>query len=151
MLIKLIWKKEVPETEMHVAANPEKKDTVEDIIRQIREEKMVTVTEEGSRRSIKVRVGEIEMIQADGSRCMIIMPTIKGEYYLNKRMKELEVFSKYGVIRINQSMLLNMKKIKSFNVIDNARLEVETMSGNRYIVSRSYARKIKEDLSCLIN
>lgn len=148
MFIKLVWKKEVPETEMQVLANPEKKVAVENILRNIREEKMFTVIEERSNRSIKVRVSEIEMILSDGSRSMVVMPTIKGDYYLQKRIKELGDLSKYGIIRINQSMLLNIKQIKSFSVIDNARLEVETVAKNRYIVSRSYAKKIKEDLSC---
>lgn len=148
MFIKLVWKKEVPETEMQVLANPEKKEAVENILRNIREEKMFTVIEERSNRSIKVRVSEIEMILSDGSRSMVVMPIIKGDYYLQKRIKELGDLSKYGIIRINQSMLLNIKQIKSFSVIDNARLEVETVAKNRYIVSRSYAKKIKEDLSC---
>lgn len=76
--------------------------------------------------------------------------TIDGKvFYVKGRLKDLEILSISGIVRINNSVLLNLTEIVSFSNGQYARLEVHTNNGQKHTVSRHYAKKIKEELQCL--
>ncbi|MCS8617997.1 LytTR family transcriptional regulator DNA-binding domain-containing protein [Latilactobacillus curvatus] len=47
-------------------------------------------------------------------------------------------------MRINNTTILNLQQVANFAVGSNVRLVVYTQSGRQYIVSRYYAKQIKE-------
>lgn len=73
------------------------------------------------------------------------------EYILQKRLKDLTDLENLNFYRINNSQILNLNAVHSFQLGEHARLEVHTKTGSTYVVSRHYAKKIKEKLSCSNN
>lgn len=106
----------------------------------------ISVIEIKSSRNVLIQLSDIEVITSLGHLSQI--STSEGKkYYFNKKLKELTYLEKYLFYRINQSTILNVDDIISFNVSANSRLEVVTKKQNTYLVSRHYAKNIKERLS----
>lgn len=151
MLIKIIWKKDCSLDEMHINANPKNKKTVESILHKLVKNKHLNLIHPVNNRSLKVDVQTIESIESYSSSSIVKLSNDKQEYIIQKRLKELEHLNQYGLFRVNNSVMVNISKIESFQVIGNARLEVITNDNQKYIVSRHYAKKIKEELLCSNN
>ncbi|WP_420167129.1 LytTR family DNA-binding domain-containing protein [Bacillus coahuilensis] len=89
---------------------------------------------------------QIEVITSLGHLSKVILSN-QEEYLLDMRLKELKQFEANGLFRINNSTILNLSQISSFRSGDYARLEVYTKNDKKYLVSRHYAKLIKERLS----
>jgi|GEM_PF-636362 len=151
MFAKMHWKKEIPRNEMHIHANPDDKETVQSVLDRMEKGEKITLVNPVNNRSIVMDIRRIESIETyDGSSIVKVAGEAR-EYMIPKRLKELEHLGRLGLLRVSNSVMLNVSHIQSFEVIGNARLEVETKGKQKYIVSRHYASRIKEELSCLSN
>ncbi|WP_100065492.1 LytTR family DNA-binding domain-containing protein [Miniphocaeibacter massiliensis] len=66
---------------------------------------------------------------------------------LNMRLKKFEeTFIDKNIIRINNSVFININYIKSFQSLKNARIEVVLEGGIKYFVSRYYIKNFRERL-----
>ena len=82
-----------------------------------------------------------------GANQKIYAVTEKGEYQLRSRLYELEErLTRLGFIRISNSEIVNVKKIKSFDLSYTGTIGVVLSNGTSTFVSRRYMIKIKQAL-----
>ena len=82
-----------------------------------------------------------------GANQKIYAVTEKGEYQLRSRLYELEErLTRLGFIRISNSEIVNVKKIKSFDLSYTGTIGVVLSNGTSTFVSRRYMTKIKQAL-----
>ncbi|MGG5317887.1 LytTR family DNA-binding domain-containing protein [Enterococcus sp. AZ072] len=98
-----------------------------------------------NQRTLLVALQEIEAIETMGHMSKIHM--LSGDVlWLQKKLKELTYLEASGFYRINNSTILNIQQISAFSAGQHARLEVFTKNQQTYIVSRHYAKLVKEQL-----
>ena len=148
MIIKTIWKKFLPLDELHICANPENKKEVKKIISIMKKREVITLINPTNSRNVIVEYSEILSIESYTQTSIVKVIGEKQEYFINKRLKELDFLNQYGLFRVSNSIMLNIKSIQSFQVVKNARLNVITKDNHSYTVSRHYAKQIKEKLTC---
>ena len=150
MNINFTWVKEKPLNEIDICANPENKSKLQVLEKHLQQEKIILATDPKNNRSVKVPLTQIEAFETMGHLAKVIL-TNQQTYLLQKRLKELVHFESDHFFRINNSQILNLNSVHSFQLGDHARLEVHTKTTTVYVVSRYYAKNIKEKLSCLNN
>ncbi|MGY3766166.1 LytTR family DNA-binding domain-containing protein [Vagococcus vulneris] len=141
-----IWQDSKKPNTIDIVSHPvnktilEKLDTLLNGINQIKATDMI------NNRNILLNLTEIEAITALSHMSQII--TTEGKrYFLSKRLKELNYLEQESFYRINQSTIINLNQIKTFNVEKYSRLNISMLSDNKYLISRHYAKNIKERLS----
>ena len=78
---------------------------------------------------------------------MLFRSTEKGEYALKFRMYELEEkLDKNCFVRISNSEIINLKKVKSFDLSLTGTICVKMKNGRVTYASRRYVSKIKQVL-----
>ncbi|WP_180946936.1 LytTR family DNA-binding domain-containing protein [Peptostreptococcus faecalis] len=149
MNIKTFWKKEIHINELHISANPENKKEVEGLLKQFEDKNIITLINPINDMKVKVEINQIESIETFSNYSIVVLYNEKNHYMIQKRLKDLEYLNKFGIVRISNSVMVNINRIKQFKSSENARLEVETKTNKKYVVSRHYAKKIKEEILCL--
>lgn len=82
-----------------------------------------------------------------GASQKIYAVTASGEYQLRSRLYELEErLTRLGFIRISNSEIVNVKKIKSFDLSYTGTIGVVLSNGTSTFVSRRYMTRIKQAL-----
>lgn len=82
-----------------------------------------------------------------GANQKVYAVTDKGEYLLRSRLYELEEkLVRHGFIRISNSEIVNVKKIKCFDLSYTGTIGVSLNNGTSTFVSRRYVSKIKQAL-----
>lgn len=77
----------------------------------------------------------------------IFAVTDKGEYTLRLRLYEIEErLSPYSFIRISNSEIINLKKVKNFDLSFTGTICVKLSNGTTAYVSRRYVSRIKKIL-----
>lgn len=96
----------------------------------------------------QVEILELEDIyRIYGASQKIYAVTEQGEYQLRSRLYELEErLARLGFIRISNSEIVNIKKIKSFDLSYTGTIGVVLSNGTSTFVSRRYMAKIKQAL-----
>ena len=95
----------------------------------------VTILDENDVMRIYAANGKVYAVQAD------------GEYLLRLRLYELEERLRYDrFVRISNSEIINLKKVKSFDLSLAGTICVVFNDGSNAYVSRRYVTKIKEVL-----
>lgn len=147
MKITFYWKETQPVDELKLIAHPQNKQdvlTLEKALETI--EPQIHVIDPKNNRKSFLSLNKIETIQAFGHLCQLL--TITGEPFLiQKRLKAVLEMNFPYLVQINNSTILNLNHVVSFESGQNARLEVHTQKNNHYVVSRHYAKLIKEKLS----
>lgn len=88
-----------------------------------------------------------EIYRIYGANQKIYAVTEKGEYQLRSRLYELEErLTCLGFIRISNSEIVNLKKIKNFDLSYTGTIGVSFRNGTSTFVSRRYMAKIKQTL-----
>ncbi|MCL1698323.1 MULTISPECIES: LytTR family DNA-binding domain-containing protein [unclassified Lysinibacillus] len=145
MKFNYIWKNNQPSSEIEIISNPSNKELLSTIEQRFFQSITLSATDFKTNRQVMIELKDIEAIEASGHFTKIFL--INGtELLLNKILKELSYLESFGLVRINNSMILNLNQIHSFASGSHARLEVITKQQNKYIVSRHYAKSIKEKL-----
>ncbi|MBD8006899.1 LytTR family DNA-binding domain-containing protein [Bacillus norwichensis] len=145
MKFNYIWKNNQPSSEIEITSNPSNKELLSTFEQRFFQPMTLFATDLKTNRQVMIELNDIEVIEASGHFTKIFL--IDGtELFLNKILKELAHLESFGLVRINNSMILNLNQIRSFASGSHARLEVITKQQNKYIVSRHYAKSIKERL-----
>ncbi|MFB7158697.1 LytTR family DNA-binding domain-containing protein [Lysinibacillus sp. NPDC056232] len=144
MKFNYIWKNNQSSSEIEIISNPSNKELLSTIEQHFFQSITLSATDFKTNRQVMIELNDIEAVEASGHFTKILL--IDGtELLLNKILKELSYLESFGLVRIN-SMILNLNQIRSFASGSHARLEVITKQQNKYIVSRHYAKSIKEKL-----
>lgn len=111
----------------------------------ITSEQWLEVIDPNNQRHLKLDHQQILIIEAMDNLSKIY--TIDNRiYYVRGRLKDLEYLTRVKIFRINNSLILNLNEVKNFKSGKYARLEVQTNDDQIFIVSRHYAKQIREAL-----
>lgn len=150
MNINFTWVKEKALNEIDIFANPENKPRLLHLEKHLNQEQDILVIDPKNNRSVKLPLHQIESFETMGHLVKVNLLN-QQNYLMQKRLKELINLEKENFYRINNSQILNLSSIQSFQLGEHARLEVQTKTDTTYVVSRHYAKNIKERLSCSNN
>lgn len=150
MNINFTWVKEKALNEIDIFANPENKTTLKRLEKQLQQEQELLAIDPKNNRSIKIQLDQILPFETMGHLVKVYLLN-QQEYILQKRLKDLMGLENLNFYRINNSQILNLNAVHSFQLGEHARLEIHTKTGSTYVVSRHYAKKIKEKLLCSNN
>ncbi|MBO0452899.1 LytTR family DNA-binding domain-containing protein [Candidatus Enterococcus murrayae] len=150
MNINFTWVKEKALNEIDIFANPENKTKLQQLEKHLNQAHEIVAVDPKNNRSIKIPLHQIESFETMGHLVRVNLPN-QQTYILQKRLKELSYLESQNFYRINNSQMLNLKAVQSFQLGEHARLEVHTKTSTAYVVSRHYAKNIKERLSCSNN
>lgn len=90
---------------------------------------------------------EDELIRIYASSGKIFAVTEQGEYVVRSRLYELEErLGRQKFVRISNSEIINLKKVKAFDLSFAGTVCVEFLNGTVTYVSRRYVAKIKQIL-----
>lgn len=94
----------------------------------------------------KIRILEQdELFRVYASQGKVFAETDSGEYLLRQRLYEAEEkLEPSNFVRISSSELINLKKVKSFDLSFTGTIFVELMNGTSTYVSRRFVPKIKK-------
>jgi two-component system, LytTR family, response regulator len=145
MNINYIWKDDQPANEIDMISNPINENMLLKLEKSINSSLSLKAINPKNNRLIVVELEKIESIESLGHLSKLVLDD-GSELWLKKILKELSYLEQFDFFRINNSTILNLLHIDSFRSGNYARLEVFTKNNHKYIVSRHYAKKIKERL-----
>lgn len=145
MKITYLWDMKQSLNEMTILANPDNQSTVEGLINPLKQEETLSVLHPSNDRKHLLKLTEVESFESFGHLCKVFTKE-QEVYFIQKRLKEISKMPFSQFQQINNTTILNMTIIQSFNAGEHARLEIHTVSKQTYIVSRHYAKQIKEKL-----
>lgn len=146
MKINYLWKKELDLDEIDIISNPYNKEKLEKIEKYLDFDLKLSVIDIRNNRTVILELADVEFFESMGHMCKIICRD-GSLFHYPKRLKDLSNLERYKFSMINQSTVFNLNQVKYFSVEKNARLQITSKSDNDYLVSRHYAKKIKEILS----
>lgn len=145
MKLNYLWRDTQPIDEIIITSHPVNKKQLLKAENWLNHESELVLINPLNNRKVKVFLSEIESIEAMGHLSRVYL-TDQTEYFLQQRLKEAEALKLPNFARINQSAIINLTCIKSFEASDNAKLLLYTKGGKEYMVSRYYGKQIKERL-----
>lgn len=120
-------------------------DEVSAIVKKLSEEAPQVLA--GFRDNILEILEQSEVVRAYASGGKVFAATERGEYTLRLRLYELEDrLDKSCFVRISQSEIINLKKVKGFDLSFSGTICVSLSNGTVTYVSRRYMAKIKQVL-----
>lgn len=130
---------------IRLTGHPRNREWLQRMISKLTDGERLTVVDPRNQRTYKLGYNEIVVIEALDRQSRV--QTITGRiYYVNGRLKAIVGLSNHGLVRINRSTILNLEHVVSFGTEKYARLIVEVDDGRQYVVSRHYAKQIREVL-----
>lgn len=120
-------------------------EEINEILRKLSEEKPEVLA--GFKEDILEILEKHEIFRIYSQSGKVIAVTAKGEYTLRQRLYELEEkLAKDSFVRISNSEIVNLKKVKSFDLSLAGTICVILDDGTSTYVSRRYVSKIKSIL-----
>ncbi len=120
-------------------------DDVNALIRKIADETPQILT--GFQGDLLEILDQQDIFHIYSSKGKVIAVTGRGEYLLRLRMYELEErLDKTSFVRISNSEIINLKKVKKFDLSYTGTICVSLTNGTVTYVSRRYVSKIKQVL-----
>ena len=144
------WNETQDTQQIDLISHPNNKLFLQSIETHFNKEHTLVVTHPSNGRNQVIQVKEIEAIEALGHLSKVILQN-QESYFYPKRLKELAFLEEFDLYQINQSTLINLKEVHLFQTEKHARIEIITKSHQHYMVSRHYAKTIKERLLCSNN
>ncbi|MCI7085511.1 MAG: LytTR family DNA-binding domain-containing protein [bacterium] len=118
---------------------------VSEIVKKLSEEKIGILTGFKQEQAEILEQSEIYCVYSSAKKVFAV--TEKGEYALKFRMYELEEkLDKNCFVRISNSEIINLKKVKSFDLSLTGTICVKMKNGRVTYASRRYVSKIKQVL-----
>ena len=128
-----------------ITLHPDNKKYASKITRSFNFKDQVEVINAKNERRLKIDISQIYLIEAMDHLSKLY--TVNNQvYYIRGRLKDLEKLALKNLMRINNSTILNMDQVTEFKKATYARIEVHTKNAESFIVSRHYAKKVKEGL-----
>lgn len=145
MKITYQWDPLQPLNEVNIIANEKNQAEVEKIAKHLNTVTNLSVINPTNDRKLLLPLTEIECFESFGHLCKVFTKE-QDVYLIQKRLKEIPKMNLHHFQQINNATILNIAMIQSFHSGEHARLEVHTTTNQSYIVSRHYAKQIKEKL-----
>lgn len=145
MKFNIIWNKQKEKECIDIISHPINQALIDSWQNQGQQTTTLQAIQPSNQRTVLVALREIEVIETMGHMSKIRLLT-GDDLWLQKKLKELTYLEGSGFYRINNSTILNIQQISAFSAGQHARLEVFTKNHQSYIVSRHYAKIIKEQL-----
>ncbi|MEG0294962.1 LytTR family DNA-binding domain-containing protein [Enterococcus sp.] len=145
MKITYQWDPLQPLNEVNIIANEKNQAEVEKIAKHLNTVINLSVINPTNDRKLLLPLTEIECFESFGHLCKVFTKE-QDVYLIQKRLKEIPKMNLHHFQQINNATILNIAMIQSFHSGEHARLEVHTTTNQSYIVSRHYAKQIKEKL-----
>lgn len=142
--MKLIYHEstQIPLEEIHIHAHPANQDLAQSLTlnKQI---KQLTLVNPVNNRQYLCPLHLIESFEANGHYCEVQLLDDRRLIF-PQRLKQLTGLLDHRFCQINQSQWIQWQAIESFTVERHARLQLISTSQRKYMVSRHYAKFIKE-------
>ena len=120
-------------------------DEINEYIKRLSSEKVKILT--GKSGDMISVIKQDEIINICSANGMVFAVTEKGEFIVNQRLYELEnSLDCERFVRISNSEIINLEKVKGFNLKLSGTIYVSFNDGRSTYVSRRYVSKIKERL-----
>lgn len=145
MKINLTWDPGYPIGEIGLQLNPEDSAIIPPLERLLSQSPYLSAIDPRNNRELKIELVQIISITAMDHLSKVYTKN-KQILYIKGRLKSLDTLEGHGIMRINNSTMLNLAEVKSFRNSSYARLEVVTYDDQTFQVSRYYAKRIKEVL-----
>ena len=118
---------------------------VNDLVRKLAENERQIIA--GFRGDTVTLLDEKELLRVYASGGRVYAVTAEGEYVLRLRLYELEErLRPFSFVRISNSEIINLKRVRSFDLSLVGTICVTLSDGSKAYVSRRYVPKIKEVL-----
>lgn len=144
MKVEIKINKDCPETTV-VIETCEMTEEVQEIIKRISERKPKILSGEREEKIEILDFNSILYISTQDGR--VFAKTQEGLYKLNYRLYELEeMLDSQGFARISNSDMVNLKKVKNFDLSLAGTICVKLINGEVLYASRRYVNKVKEIL-----
>ncbi len=128
-----------------VILTPQMTDEIHLLVKRISEESPQVLSGFRDEKLEVLEQAEILRIYAESGKVLAV--TAAGEYTLRLRLYELEErLDKSLFVRISHSEIINLKKVKSFDLSFTGSICVSLVNGTVTYVSRRYVHKIKQVL-----
>lgn len=142
--IELKIEEECSETKIVVVCNKLSAE-ISDLMKRISEESPQTIM--GYTGEFAVPIERSEIVRIYSSLGKVFVVTSKAEYVLRLRLYEAEEkLRAKDFVRISNSEIINIKKVKRFDLSMPGTIYVSMSNGDTSVVSRRYVAKIKENL-----
>lgn len=118
---------------------------ISDLVRKLSEDAQQVIA--GFRGDTVTLLDEKELLRIYASGGKVYAVTAGGEYLLRSRLYEMEDrLRPFSFVRISNSEIINLKRVRSFDLSLAGTICVRLGDGSRAYVSRRYVPKIKEVL-----
>ncbi|WP_125566641.1 LytTR family DNA-binding domain-containing protein [Companilactobacillus insicii] len=145
MKINFEWDDSYSISEVGIKLNPKKRELKDKLKNFLSDKTHIEVINPKNNRRFLLSCSQILSIEAMDNLSKVY--TTNNEiFYTNVRLKKLEEITNANLFRINNSVILNLAEVIDFNTGKYARLEVHTKGNQSFIVSRYYAKRLKEEL-----
>lgn len=120
-------------------------EEIAELVKMLSEEKHPVLA--GFRESEAFLLGEADIIRIYAADGRVFAETADGEYQLRLRLYELETrLNREVFVRISNSEIINLKKVKRFDLSYTGTICISLANGTASYVSRRYVAKIKQVL-----
>ena len=104
---------------------------------------------QATRLAVPTRKGVVMLSFADITHAVldgesVVLHTIKGNYYLDIRLSDLEKRLPDGFLRVHRRGLVNLDRVERFEVVDSGGYIAHIAGGARVAVSRQAARALRK-------
>lgn len=104
----------------------------------------------GEKDKLIVPVLQMDIFRAVVEHRITRLYCLDGEYLVRKKLSELEtVFDPVRFVRISQSEIINLRRVKGFDLSIVGTIGVEFDDGSRSWVARRFVRQIRQRLAAV--
>jgi len=143
MKINFDWDDLYSLSEIGIQLNPKNHELKNKLKTFLSDKAHIEVINPKNNRSLLLNCSQVLSIEAMDNLSKVYT-TNNEVFYTNGRLKKFETIANF--FRINNSIILNLAEVIDFNTGKYARLEVHTKGNQSFIVSRHYAKRLKEEL-----
>ena len=122
-------------------------EEIELLLKRISEEKEAPKVLTGMQNEQLKVLDEVDIIRIEANAGKVLAHTSEGEYVMRQRLYELESrLEDFSFVRISNSEIINLKKVKNFDLSFAGTICVTMIDGSVLYASRRYVARVKNVL-----
>lgn len=122
-------------------------EEIELLLKRISEEKEAAKVLTGMQNEQLKVLDEVDIIRIEANAGKVLAHTSEGEYVMRQRLYELESrLEDFSFVRISNSEIINLKKVKNFDLSFAGTICVTMIDGSVLYASRRYVARVKNVL-----
>ena len=122
-------------------------EEIELLLKRISEEKEAPKVLTGMQNEQLKVLDEVDIIRIEANAGKVLAHTSEGEYVMRQRLYELESrLEDFSFVRISNSEIINLKKVKNFDLSFAGAICVSMIDGSVLYASRRYVARVKNVL-----